>query len=54
MAELGTFSLRLAIFIAAYAVLVDLVGSARREKALLQAELAELRDQLSDSRRTTS
>ena len=37
MAELGTFSLRLAIFIAAYAVLLDLAGALRNERVLLQS-----------------
>jgi len=36
MAELGTFALRLAIIIAVYAVLVDLVGWLRRDRRLIQ------------------
>lgn len=37
MAELGTFSLRLAIFIAAYAVLIDITGLWRRDNALIKS-----------------
>ena len=37
MADLGTFSLRLALFLAVYAVAVDLLGSWRRERGLMQS-----------------
>ena len=37
MAELGTFSLRLAIFVTVYAVMIDLVGSIRRDRFLMQS-----------------
>ena len=37
MADLGTFSLRLALFLAVYGVVVDLLGSLRREQGLMQS-----------------
>ncbi|MBN1766325.1 MAG: heme lyase CcmF/NrfE family subunit [Sedimentisphaerales bacterium] len=37
MAELGTFILRLALFISLYAIVIDAIGAARRQKALMHS-----------------